>query len=226
MAKVNTKEKEREAARQENIEATVSKTEQFYNEHKKQIWGCVIGIVVIGLGILAYNRFIYQPRCAEALEQMYPAEASFQASEWDLALNGDGNVQGFAQIADEYGNKAGKAVWFYAGVCELQLGNYESAISYLKKYKGKDSILAARALACIGDAYAGLEDYKAAVSYFEKAASRADNIFAAAYLVKAGVTWEELGEPAKALACYKTVKDKYPQSIEGYDIDKYINRVK
>ena len=224
MAKANSKEKE--AVRQENIEATVSKTEQFYNENKKLIWGCVAAIVVIGLGILAYHRFIYEPKCAEAAEQMFPAEASFQASEWDLALNGDGNVLGFAEIADTYGNKAGKAVWFYAGVCELQLGNFESAISYLKKYKGKDSIMAARALACIGDAYAGLEDYKAAVSYFGKAASSADNVFAAAYLLKEGVALEELGEKEKALACYKTIKDKYPQSIEGYDIDKYINRVK
>ena len=224
MAKTNTKEKE--AIRQENIEATVSKTEQFYNENKKYIWGCVIGIVVIGLGILGWHRFIYEPKCAEAAEQMYPAEASFQASEWELALKGDGNVLGFEQIADEYGSRAGKAVWFYAGVCELQLGNYESAISYLKKYKGQDSIMAARALSCIGDAYAGLENYKAAASWFDKAAKRADNIFAAAYLLKEGVTWEELGDKAKALGCYKAIKDKYPQSIEGYDIDKYINRVK
>ena len=133
---------------------------------------------------------------------------------------------GFTQIIDEYGAKAGKAVYFYAGVCELQLGNWENAISYLKKYKGKDSILAARALACMGDAYVGLEDYKSAVPCFEKAASRADNIFAAAYLLKAGVTREELGDKAGALACYEKIKDQYPQSIEGYDIDKYISRVK
>ncbi|MBR1868999.1 MAG: tetratricopeptide repeat protein [Bacteroidales bacterium] len=224
MAKQTIKDKE--VARQESIEQTVSKTEQFYNENKKAIWGCVIAVVVIGLGILAYHRFIYEPKCAEAMEQTYPAERSFQNGEWDLALNGDGNVMGFTQIIDEYGAKAGKAVYFYAGVCELQLGNWESAISYLKKYKGKDSILAARALACMGDAYVGLEDYKSAVPCFEKAASRADNIFAAAYLLKAGVTREELGDKAGALACYEKIKDQYPQSIEGYDIDKYISRVK
>lgn len=224
MAKLNSKEKE--AVRQENIENTVSKTEQFFNENKKTIWGVVIAVVVVALGILGYYKFIYTPKCAEAMEQMYPSEAAFQASNWELALNGDGNALGFAQVAKQYGSKAGKSVWFYAGVCELQLGNYESAIEYLKKYKGKDSILAARALGCIGDAYAGLEDYAVAVSYFEKAANRADNLFAAGYLLKAGVTYEELGKPEKALACYETIKDQYPQSIEGYDIDKYINRVK
>ena len=33
-----------------------------------------------------------------------------------------------------------------------------------------------------------------------------------------------MGNKDKALECYKTIKDKYPQSMEGYDIDKYITR--
>lgn len=219
------KEKTQEQIRQEEIEARVSMTDKFYNEHKKQIWGCVAAVLVIGLGILAYSRFVYQPKCAEAREQAIAAGISFEAGEYELALNGDGNVLGFAQIEEEYGSKAGKAVYLYCGICELQLGNYEQAVSYLKKYKGKDSILAARALACIGDAYVGLEDYEAAAAYFRKASNRADNIFAASYLVKEGLVHEKLGDKAAALACYKTVKDKYPQSVEGYDIDRYIAAV-
>lgn len=50
-------------------------------------------------------------------------------------------------------------------------------------------------------------------------------MFAAGYLLKAGLVAERLGEDAKALSFYKTIKDKYPQSIEGYDIDKYIGRI-
>lgn len=211
---------------QEKINAQVSKTEQFYKENKKTIWCCFAVIVVIVLAILAYRQFIYEPKVVEAQEQMFPAEASFQAGEFELALNGDGNNTGFADIISEYGAKAGKSVFFYAGICELQLGNYESAISYLKKYNGKDKILAARAAACIGDAYTGLEDYQSAVRYFESAARKIDNIYAAEYLLKAGVTYEELGDKDAALKCYETIEDKYPQSIEGYDIDKYISRIK
>ena len=57
MAQKNLKEnlKEQEAARRENIDQTVSATEQFYNENKKLIWGIVAAILVIGLGILAYH---------------------------------------------------------------------------------------------------------------------------------------------------------------------------
>ena len=89
----------------------------------------------------------------------------------------------------------------------------------------KDEILKARALACKGDAYAGLEKYKEAVGCYEKAAGVVDNMFAAAYLLKAGVACEELGDDAKALSFYKKIKDQYPQSMEGYDIDKYISRI-
>ena len=153
------------------------------------------------------------------------AEQNFRAADYELALNGDGNVLGFAQIIDDYGAKAGKAAQFYAGVCELQLGNYEEAVSYLKDYKGKDAILKARALACIGDAYVGLEDYEAALNYFEKAADVIDNMFTAGYLLKAGLVAEKLGQNEKALQYYELIKDQYANSPEGYEIDKYIGRI-
>lgn len=223
MAKVNTNDKE--AARQENIEQRASKTEQFYVNNRKFIRGGLVGVLVLGLAILAFSKYVYQPKCAEAMEQMYPAENNFQAGEFELALNGDGNVYGFAQVIDEYGAKAGKAVYMYAGICEYNLGNYSEALSYLKKYNGKEPVLAARALACQGDCHVALEDYSSAVIAFEKAAKADDSVFAAGYLMKAGLVYEKLGDKASALACYEKIKDSYPQSVESYDIDKYITRV-
>lgn len=209
----------------EVVAEAVSKTEMFLNKNKVVILSVLAAAVVLGAGIFCYYKFVHQPKVAEAQEQMFPAEANFRAGEFDLALNGDGNVLGFSQVIDEYGAKAGKAVYLYAGICELQLGNYESAISYLKSYNGKDEILGARALACIGDAYVGLEDYAKAADYFKKAADYADNQFAAGYLLKAGIVCEELGQDDKALAYYRKIKDSYPQSMEGYEIDKYISRI-
>jgi tetratricopeptide (TPR) repeat protein len=212
----------------ENVEAVVeavSKTEQFFNKNGKLIGGIAAGIVVVAAVVFCWYKFAYQPAVQEAQGQMAYAEENFRAGDYELALNGDGNTLGFVQIIDEYGSKAGKAVYFYAGVCELQLGNFESAIKYLEAYKGSDAILEARAIACIGDAYVGLEDYGKALNYFEKAAKAADNMFAAGYLLKAGAVAEKLGENAKALSFYQTIKDQYPQSMEGYEIDKYIGRI-
>ncbi len=212
----------------ENAEAVVeavSKTEIFFRENRKLLLTILAVLVIAGAGFFLYHKFVYEVQRAEAMEQMYPAEENFRNQEFELALNGDGNVLGFSQIISDYGSKAGKAVYFYAGVCELQLGNYEQAIKYLNSYNGKDAILKARATACIGDAYVGLEDYGKALGYFEKAASTIDNMYAANYLLKAGVVCEKLGQNEKAITFYKKIKEQYPQSMEGYSIDKYISRI-
>ena len=212
----------------ENAEAVVeavSKTEKFFHENGKLLSIIAAAIVVVAAGIFCINKFVYMPAQAEAQGQMSLAEANFRTGDYELALNGDGDVLGFAQIIDEYGAKAGKAVYFYAGVCELQLGNWDLAVDYLKSYKGKDQILQARALACLGDAYVGLEEYSKALGYYEKAAGVVDNMFAAGYLLKAGIVAEKLGQNEKALGFYTQIKDQHPDSMEAYEIAKYIGRL-
>ena len=212
----------------ENAEAVVeavSKTEKFFQDNGKLISIICAAFVVACALVFCWFKFAYQPKVNEAQGQMAYAEQNFRTGDFELALNGDGNSLGFVQIIDEYGKKAGRSVYFYAGVCELQLGEWEQAIKYLQAYKGKDEILAARATACIGDAYVGLEDYRKALGYFEKAAAEIDNMYAAGYLLKAGAVAEQLGDNAKALSYYQMIKEQYPQSMEAYDVDKYIGRI-
>ena len=145
--------KNQERLQEEQVAEKVSSVEKFFNENKKIIWGCLGAIIVIGVAVLCYHKFYAQPQKEEAAEQMFPAEANFRAENYELALNGDGNVLGFSQIISEYGSYAGTAVYFYAGVCELQLGKYEEALSYLDKYKGKDEIIKVKDNAFKGDTY-------------------------------------------------------------------------
>ena len=214
-----------EELRQQNVAEAVSKTEEFFNKNGKLIYGCVIGVLVIALGILAYNRFVYQPSKKQADEQMIQATRWFEAGEYELALNGDNNDLGFADLMDQYGAKAGEAVYLYTGICQLRTGAFEDAIATLKKYDGKDPIQLSRAQACIGDAYVELQDYDNAIAYFQKAAKTVDNALAAAYLLKAGIAAEENGEPEKALGFYKTIKDQWVNAPEAMEIDKYITRI-
>ena len=209
----------------EAVVEAVSKTDLFFKENKNLIIGVAVAAVLVAFGIFAFQKWYYQPKAREAQQQLYPAEMAFKAESWETAHNGDGNNLGIAQVIEDYGKATPAAAWFEAGICELQLGNYESAIDYLKNYKGKDAILKARSISCMGDAYVGLEDYAKALDCFVKAAGVIDNIYAAAYLLKAGVTAEQLGKNEEALKYYKTIKDQYPQSMEGYDIDKYISRL-
>lgn len=208
-----------------NVEEALSKTEQFLTDNKKPLLYTGAAIVLVAVAIFAYHHLVSLPKQQEAMAQMFPAEQYFRADSFALALNGDGNTLGFKQIIEDYGTSAGEAVYFYAGICELQSGNYREALDYLKKYSVKDPIMSARALACIGDAYAGLSDFETAADYYKKAASTADNILAAAYLLKAGLIYEETGKPEDALKMYDEIKTKYPQSAEGYEINKYIARI-
>lgn len=209
----------------ETVGEAVSRTEVFFKKNGKTIGYIGAGLVVLAAIIVLFIQFYSKPLKAEAAGQTFTAEQYFRAEDYDKALNGDGNSLGFIQIIDEYGAKAGKAVYLYAGICELQLGNATEAIGYLTKYNGKDPVLKARSLACIGDAYSMNEDYGNALKYYLQAAEVEENTFAASYLLKAGIICEELGRNDEALRYYRIIKDKYPQTYEGYEIDKYITRI-
>lgn len=209
----------------EAVVNAVSKTEKFLEENKKLIWGIIIAIVVVAGVSYACFKWAYLPAKQEAMSQMYKAEASFRNAEYDLALNGDGNVLGFDQIINEYGTKAGKSVYLYAATCAMQLGDADAALAYISKYSTKDEILGGRAEALKGDAFCAKGEYAKAASAFMSAAKKSNNVFSAGYLLKAGLAYEALQKNADANKCYETIKEQYPQSMEAYDIDKYIARI-
>ena len=221
MASKNQKPTENQQA----VGQAVSGTEEFLKKNGKLLGWIAIGILAAVAICLAINNWVVKPAKAAAIDDTFVAEDYFLSGDYQTALEGDGSSLGFRDIIDQYGAKAGKAVYMYAGVSELQLKNYEAAVNYLKKYKGKDDIVAARALACLGDAYVGTGDLNAALSSYNKAIKKADNQLAASYMLKAGLVCEELGNNAKAIEYYEAIKDKYPQSLEAYDIDKYIARI-
>ena len=222
MAKITKSEEE---LRQQNVAEAVSKTEDFFKKWGNVIYGCVIGILVIALCVLAYNRFILQPKKQQAIEQMAQAERWFQAEEYELALAGDDNSMGLEEIIGQYGSKAPQSVYLYAGIAKLRSGSFEEAIDYLKKYKADDPLMLSKAQACIADAYVELQNYPAAIENYTKAAKTVGNDFAAAYLQKAGIAAEANGEPQKALSFYREIKDRWANSPEAMEIDKYITRI-
>ena len=222
MAKITKTEEE---VRQQSVVEAVSKTEAFFKTYGNLIYGIVIGILVIALAVMAYNRYILQPGKVQATDQMAQAEQWFLSGEYELALSGDDNSLGFEDIISQYGSKAAASAYLYAGIAKLQTGAPEEAISYLKKYKGKDPIMMAKAQACIGDANADLENYAEAVNWFLKAAKTSDNALSAAYLLKAGIAAEAMGDSAKALSFYKEIKDKWGNAPEAMESDKYITRI-
>ncbi|MDR1199413.1 MAG: tetratricopeptide repeat protein [Prevotellaceae bacterium] len=215
--------------KEENLKAVgeaLSKGEKFLAENRTKIIKTLIAVVIVVIAILGYKYLIDKPRENAAQEQMAAAQRYFEIDSLNLALNGDGVNLGFNEIIDEYGStSAGRLARFYAGFCNLHLGNFEEAVSLLKAFNGNDEILQARAYCGMGDAYTELEQYDNAALYFMKAANYRENDFSAAYLMKAGLIYEQSGKYDEALEAYKKIKTHYNKTTEAQEIDKYIERV-
>ena len=211
----------------ENVEQTLTKTEQFLEQNYKPLLYVLAGAVVL-VGIVWLLRMYTSKKNDEALSQMFMAEQYFGQDSLNLALNGDGNNLGFIDIAKEYkATRSGKLANFYAGACLMHLGQYEEAISYLNKYKLDDEVIAPQAKGLIGDAKVELGDNAAGIKNYIEAADMAENAFLSPiYLMKAGMLYEMESNWAEALKLYERIQEKYPESNEGRSIDKYIARVK
>ena len=228
MSKKAAKKAAKQAPKQHQettVKGVLDKSEEFLSKYKNHLMYGILGIVVLfGLGF-AWQKLYREPKMEEAMGQMFLAEQVFRNDMYEVALNGDGNILGFSQILEEFGTLAGKSIHFYMGICFYHLSEYQAAIDALSKYSGKDFIIQARAYCCIGDAYANIDNFKKAEEYYMKAANHHDNIMAALYLKKAAIINEELGAYDKALKLYQDIKEKYPQTYEAYEADKYIARL-
>lgn len=212
----------------EQIEDVLTRGEQFVEKNQKMLVNAVIAILVVVGIVLGYNKFIKAPQMEEASSQIFGAQNYFEKDSFNLALNGDGNIAGFLEIADNYGSTpAGNLAKYYSGLCYLYLGDYNQAIDYLKKFSADDFLLSNMAIANIGDAYMQLKDYKKAAEYYAKAASSKLNEFSTPlFLMKNALAYEKADEYALALKVYERIEKEFPNSPEARNIEKYITRVK
>jgi len=210
------------------VEEALSKTEVFIEKNQKILTIIIGAIIVVVLAFFGFKRLYIAPKEAEAQSQMFMAEKYFEKDSVNLALFGDGNYLGFLDIIDDYKmTKSANLSKYYAGICYLKLGNWEEAISYLKKFKKKDEMVSAMAIGAIGDAYMEMSDPDKAAGYYMKAANDRTNEFTTPlFLMKAGITYEQMGEWDKALKAYERIKNEYDKSFEGRGVVKYLIRAK
>ncbi|MBT8220865.1 MAG: tetratricopeptide repeat protein [Bacteroidia bacterium] len=200
----------------------------FVEKNQNLVFGTAIGVIaVIGL-VFAYINFFEQPRNLEAMDAMAQAQIQFEQDSFSRALiNPSAGTSGFLDIIDNYGGtKAGNLSRYYAGICYLNLGQYEVAIDYLEDYKTGGSITPIMKSGAIGDAYAELGDFNSALKFYKKAANTDKvDVLTSYYLMKYGMLSEKQGDMSSALDAYTEIKTEYPNTPSGRDIDKYIMRV-
>ena len=211
----------------ENVESALTKTEQFIEDNQKLISFAAIALIIIVGGYWAFKKLYMQPLQKEAQETVFQAQQYFQTDSFNLALNGDGMNPGFLEIIDQYGaTNIGELAEYYAGACYLNLGDYDSAINYLKGFSTDEPILMSTAQGATGDAYLELGNNEEAIKWYTKASKSENELIAPTYLFKLGLLYEESGQKEQALEMYTKIKVQYKNSSEARQIDKYITRAK
>ena len=184
------------------VEKTLTNSEQFIEKNQKLIIK-IVGVVVVLLALFfVYRNYIQEPKIKEAQNQIYFAQRYFDADSFRIALNGDGNVLGFLDIADKYSSTpSGNLANLYSGICFLRLGEFQNAINSLEKFSSDDYLLSNMAKANMGDAYMELKDFKKAAAMYKAASEEnANDLTTPYYLFKQGLALMQASQNAEAVA--------------------------
>ena len=212
-----------------NVEDALTQSEAFLIKYKNAIIGGVVAVIIIVAGFIMYKNLYAEPREEKAQAALFKGQEYFEQDAFEQALNGDSiGYTGFLKVADDYsGTKAANLAKAYAGICYAQLGKYEEAVKMLDSLNGKDQMVAPAILGAAGNCYAQLGQLDKAASTLMSAADKADNnTLSPIFLIQAGEILVKQGKYDDAVNAYTKIKDKYFQSYQAMDIDKYIEQAK
>ena len=212
-----------------NVEDALTQSEAFLIKYKNAIIGGVVAVIIIVAGFIMYRNLYAEPREEKAQAALFKGQEYFEQDAFEQALNGDSiGYTGFLKVADDYsGTKAANLAKAYAGICYAQLGKYEEAVKMLDSFNGKDQMVAPAILGAAGNCYAQLGQLDKAASTLLSAADKADNnTLSPIFLIQAGEILVKQGKYDDAVNAYTKIKDKYFQSYQAMDIDKYIEQAK
>ena len=206
----------------------IAEMRNLWDRYGKQASYILIAVVVVAGVYFGYRYWVKEPNEQHAREAMFRAEEYYRMDSARLALNGDNINYGFLRVIARYGGtSAANLAAFYAGSCYMKMGDFNNAIKYLKDFSTSVQLLQERDYGLLGDAYSELnrkeeaaEQYKKAGTYYDK-----DELFSPEYLFRSGYLFESMGKTQDAIAMYRLIKDKYPQSQRGVEIDKYLARL-
>ena len=210
----------------ENIQDRIGQIEEFVEQNQKAVIGGAAALAVVILAVIYIFVKWLPDENLKAQKAIYMAEFAFAKDSFNVALNGNVANKGFAEVASKYSmTHTGNLANYYAGICCLNLKKYDEAIKYLDKFSTNDAILGALKLSATGDAYTELGKFDDGVKYYEKAANFSDNQnYTPYFLFKTGLAYEKAKKYADAKKLYEKIRDQYPSSEEGRDIEKYIAR--
>jgi len=211
------------------MENNLNSNRSFIDQNKNIILGSILAVVVLIGGYFTYTNLFVKPKDAQAADQMFQAQFMFDKDSFNMALNNPGvGASGFLKIIENYGGtETGNLAKYYAGICYLNMDQYDKAIQYLEDYKPGGDITPAMANVALGDAYSEKKNDDKALDYYQKAVSGSNNELTGPYtLKKLGMFQEKLNKYADAEKTYKRIMDEYGKSQEANSIEVFYERAK
>ena len=160
----------------EMLASAQTQGENFFEKNSKMVVVAIVVIFVLAAAIFGYKKVIVEPRNVKGQEMLFEAQYQFesQTADFALALNGDENTPGFAQVVEQYGNTpAGNLARMYAASCALRLGDFDQAQKYINSYKNvkgvPGAIINAMAAGIKGEIAVEKGDNAGAAKLFEQA---------------------------------------------------------
>ena len=201
----------------------------FWEKNSKMILYISSAVILLAGGYLGYKYLVQVPNELKAQEEISKAENNFRKDSISLALNGNVSTPGFIKVIKKYGGtKTGNLARLYAGECYLQLGDFKNAAKYLEEFDAHGAKqVEAKAEGLLGDAYSELKQNDKAIEHYKKAGTifPEDAFLSSEYLFRAGMLYELAGKNKEAIEIYEQIKEKFPRTEKGYNIDKYLARL-
>jgi tetratricopeptide (TPR) repeat protein len=216
----------------------VERAKDFWAKFSKPIIYIGTAVIVLVGGWYGYSKFVKQPNEIKAAEMLFPVEhlfdkmaqqGTFSKDSINWVLNGGNGIStGVLKLISNYsGTSAGNRAHYIAGACYLQSGDFNNAIKHLKDFSTSATQIQSRAYSMLGDASAELKKNDDAFDYYKKAAAvnTKDEFITAEALYRAAGFAETTGKTNDAIEMYKKIRDEYPNTSRGKDVDKYLARL-
>ncbi len=190
------------------------------NKQLRTITFAVGGVLLIVVGYIAYNQFVFGPKNDKSKEAYYVG-LNFAAKD-----STDAAIDELESVVKKYdGTVGGEIAQFTLARQYMTKGDFKKALGLLEGVKLKDTYGAARVIGLQGDCKSELGNYPEAIDLYESAAGTNENEQTSPeYLFKAGLVAEKTNDFAKAAELYIRIRDNYSAYAQQKVIDKYIAR--
>ncbi len=217
----------RQEGREDRLVTFYARAWGFFDRNKTLVYGALAGLVLLVFLIAGY--LYYQSQQAEEAEtRLGQIVGVYERGEYQSALDGTGDRLGLLAIAEEYGSTpSGNLAHFYAADALYQLGEYDRALEHFQAYDKEENLLGASAIAGEAAIYANRGAFAEAAERYEEAAGFLESeATSPAYLLSAGRAYEEAGNFSAAIAAYEEIGERYPETSEAQEAQRYLARAR